>query len=306
VLNAKIDARYGAVAWQETRGAGKLAVMPGTATAHSQRFGLALTTLRRVAGIKQVDASRHVGASDGSLLSRWEKGVRIPDADDVLTLCDLYGATPEHAEFLVHLAEQARTPGWWDREDVPCWFARYLASEDTADEVWTYDQLIPGLLQTREYTDALCDSCSAAAPSDNGDALVVVRSRRQLRLAGRNPLRLRAVVYEVAFREPMGGRTVMRDQIAHLRAVAQRPNISLQVMPFGMGDHPGHTGPFALLRFPEPSMNLVFTERRGAATYETDPKAVERHAADFEVISKVALSELDSITWLETAEQELS
>jgi hypothetical protein len=53
-------------------------------------------------------------------------------------------------------------------------------------------------------------------------------------------------------------------------------------------------------------MNLVFTERRGGATYETDPQVVERHAADFEVISKVALSEPETITWMQQVERELS
>jgi transcriptional regulator with XRE-family HTH domain len=284
---------------------GKLASMSGTLTAQSVSLGAALRQLRTEAGIKQVDACRHLGASDGSLLSRWETGTRVPSDDDVTRLCELYGASVDHAEYLVALADLARTPGWWDHEAIPPWFARYISSEHTARSVRSYSQLIPGLLQTREYVDALAMGYASGSPSPVAESLVVVRTRRQLRLTGRDPLHLHVVIDEEAFRRPMGGLRVMREQIGQLRAMARRPNVEIQVLPVVPCEHPGLFGPFTILSFPERSMDLVYVERPRTADYLTDSEEVAFYEEDFEVLAKMALDEQGTDEWLAKTEQEL-
>lgn len=256
--------------------------------------------------MKQVDASRHIGAADGSLLSRWETGARVPSVDDVAHLCELYGATVDHAEYLAQLADMARTPGWWDHEAIPPWFARYVSAEHTASLARSYSgQLIPGLLQTREYVEALAEGYSAGAPAPVAGSLVAVRNRRQLRLTDRVPLQLHAVVDEHAFRRPMGGVAVMRDQVAHVRRVARRPNVTVQVLPDVPCEHPGMHGPFTILSFPEGAMDLVYRERPRGADYYTDPAEVAFYGTDFGLLAKMALDEQETAEWLATVEEEL-
>jgi hypothetical protein len=60
----------------------------------------------------------------------------------------------------------------------------------------------------------------------------------------------------------------MRSQIDRLVEAAAKPNISLQIMPFDAGPHPGMFGPFQLFRFSYPELpDVVYTESLTGAVY---------------------------------------
>jgi uncharacterized protein DUF5753 len=66
---------------------------------------------------------------------------------------------------------------------------------------------------------------------------------------------------EAVLRREVGGPDVIRDQARWLVEVATLPNVTVQVLPFSAGAHPGMTGPFTMLGFAERSMNEI---ERGA------------------------------------------
>lgn len=74
---------------------------------------------------------------------------------------------------------------------------------------------------------------------------------RQACLTEDPPLRFWAIVDEAVLHRRTGGTDVMRAQLRHLVDLSGRPNIELQVLPFGEGWHPGTTGSFSVLTFPE-------------------------------------------------------
>jgi len=77
-----------------------------------------------------------------------------------------------------------------------------------------------------------------------------------------------AVVDEAALRRPLGGSQEMRAQVRHLAEMAELPNVTLQVVPFGFGGHAAAGGPFTVLRFREPDLpDVVYLEQLTSALY---------------------------------------
>jgi hypothetical protein len=86
------------------------------------------------------------------------------------------------------------------------------------------------------------------------------------------------VVDEAAMRRPVGGREVMRDQMERLIDAAKLPNVTLQVLPFDAGAHPGMVGSFSVLRFPEEELpDVVYLEHLTSALYLNKPEEVDQY-----------------------------
>jgi hypothetical protein len=153
------------------------------------------------------------------------------------------------------------------------------------------------------YTEAVTAAINATGPSESANEFARVRATRQERLTGPEPLRLWAILDEAVLHRKVGGPGVMREQLARLiDAASQQPTITVQVLPFSAGAHPGMTGPFTILRFAEESMNMVYLEQRGGAVYLERPVDVEVHEATFRRLSDLALSEDDTISLLNKIE----
>ena len=84
--------------------------------------------------------------------------------------------------------------------------------------------VVEGLLQTPEYAAALLRHDKEA---------VAARVARQeiLHREDPPPPRLSVLLYEGVLTNEVGGPDVMRDQLAHLLVMAEKPNISIQVVP---------------------------------------------------------------------------
>lgn len=265
-----------------------------------------LKHLREQAGLTQAQAANKIRTASTTIskIETWERNVPGPHLE---LMIQVYGVKAAHAMTLWELAKQAREAAWWESygDNVPEWFVEFVGLETAAKQVDSYEsEYVPGLLQIRDYTEALARGFNSAEPSDNGEGLVAVRTARQQRLAG-GDLTLRAVLNEGALHRKVGGVDVMRRQLAWLREAAQRPNITLQILPFSVGPHPGMTGPFTILRFPDPSLDMVFIEIRGDGIYRDGATDVARHEADFERLCCLALGEGDTTRKLKEIEKEV-
>ncbi|GDY33228.1 hypothetical protein GTS_48610 [Gandjariella thermophila] len=97
----------------------------------------------------------------------------------------------------------------------------------------------------------------------------------------------------------------MRDQLRHLRKVAERPNVVLQVIPFSAGAHAGTGVPFILLRFPDNAGNIVYLEDLTTASYVDDPGHLANYELVFRHLLAAALSPSESANLLDTVAREL-
>jgi hypothetical protein len=87
-------------------------------------------------------------------------------------------------------------------------------------------------------------------------------------LTREDPPRLWAVVDEAALRRPVGSAEVMRAQLERLIDAARLPNVTLQVLPFGVGAHPAMAGAFSILRFADVDLpDVVYLEHLTGAIY---------------------------------------
>lgn len=267
-------------------------VVGASPTVRMRQLGMELRRLREAAGKRQDESARWIDVTD-TALSKMERGVRRVRVAYVRSLCQLYDVEPAHVEFLERLARESGQRGWWADygNTVPSWFAEYLGMETVAAEAWTYaSQYLPGLLQCREYMEAV--STPEAAK---------LRTERQKRLTDDDPLILRVVLDEAVMRRVVGDVEVMRKQMRHLITMTQLPNVMLQILPFTVF-HPEIACSFTALRFPEELMNTVYIGIVGGAVYVEKPADVMMHARTFEHLTRLALDEDQTTSILERFE----
>jgi hypothetical protein len=134
------------------------------------------------------------------------------------------------------------------------------------------------------------------------DALMKVRVERQTILARRdNPVRFWAVIGEAALRTPIGGPEVMSAQLDYLRAVVERPNVTLQVLPYSVGAHAGLSGPFVLFSFAVANdTGVVFLENLTSSLYLEMSDEVAGYTLVFDALRSAALNPADSFDYIAT------
>jgi transcriptional regulator with XRE-family HTH domain len=250
-------------------------------------LGSHLRRLREVRHITAKQAAASIRASE-SKISRIELGRNAIREIDVLDLLTLYGVSPQEKEQLLGLAEQANRPGWWHRyhDILPEWFQSYVGMEEAALSIRVYEpQLVPGLLQTEDYATAVFSLSDF--PIEEAERHVVLRKERQRRFR-EGKLKLWAIVDEAALRRPVGGAGVQLEQLRYLREQSRRPNLTLQVIPYGIGGHAAPGG-FSILRFAERDLpDVVYVENLTSALYLDKQAEVDRYLLAMERLSIVA------------------
>jgi hypothetical protein len=170
-------------------------------------------------------------------LSRIESGAQVPLPRDVSELAHVYHLPKQERDRLVELAKSARKPsryqGYSAIEDKYRTFAEF---ESAATGLRTYEStFIPGLFQTRAYTEAVIRGLNPAYTDDHIRELVEVRMNRQARLSAEDPLRVHAFVQENAIRRTVGDADIVLDQISRLKEVAALDHVTLQIIPYNAG-----------------------------------------------------------------------
>jgi len=257
-------------------------VHPGSGpTVRRMLVGAQLRRLRTEKGLSREQAGEAIRASEWKI-HRLENGqVGFKDRD-IVDLLRFYGVDDpgEVADFLV-LAREANAPGWWHHygDVLPQWFRAYVDLESAATLIRTYEgQLVPGLLQTEDYMRAVVGGGHVGDLPEEAEHRVKLRMGRQLLLERADAPRLWAVVDEAALRRPVGGREVMRAQLERLMEATKLPNVTLQVLPFGVGAHPAMVGAFSVLRFGDQELpDVVYVEHLTSALYLSKREDVDQY-----------------------------
>jgi DNA-binding XRE family transcriptional regulator len=242
---------------------------PGGPTVRRMLVGSRLRRLRIEAGISREQAGEAIRASEWKIhrLENGQVGFKERDIVDLLTL---YGADPGEVAAVVGMALDANDTGWWHQygDVLPQWFRAYVDLEQAASIIRSYEgQFIPGLLQTDDYARSVIGRGLDEAASDI-ERRVQLRAARQAVLTRPGPPRLWAVVDEAALRRPVGSPEIMRAQLERLIEAARLPNVTLQVLRFGVGAHPAMVGAFSILRFADVDLpDVVYLEHLTGAIY---------------------------------------
>ncbi|MFJ2828804.1 helix-turn-helix domain-containing protein [Streptomyces sp. NPDC087263] len=242
-------------------------------------FGFELRRRREAAGMKQGELGSVIFCT-GSLIGQIETAHKVPTRDfaervDAALMTD--GAF-------------SRLIGLVLRSQLPHWFQQYAEMEARATYISTYQaQMVYGLLQTEEYARAVL----ATGMPRKLDELVAARMERQRILARERPPLAWVVLDEAALHRPIGGREVMRKQLAHLLSFVDRRWVRIQVLPYEAGEHASLIGSFTGMRF-EDDPDIVYTEDLISGHMTANPETVREAALRYAHLQAAALSVEDS------------
>ncbi|MEU0130016.1 helix-turn-helix transcriptional regulator [Streptomyces sp. NPDC006289] len=261
-------------------------------TVRRRRLGQELRRLREIKGMTAEEVAERLLVSQ-SKISRLENGRRSISQRDVRDLCGVYEVEDHRVvDSLMQMAKDSRQQGWWHAfGDIP--YSVYIGLETDAESLRVYEpQVVPGLLQTRGYAEALITGALPEAPPSDIEKRVNVRARRQDRVNSlEHPLRLWAVIDESALRRRVGGKQIMIEQLEHLIEQSQLPHVTVQVLPFDMGAHPGISGQYAILEFPDAAdSSVVYIEGVTSDLYLEKANDVQRYSVMYEHLRAQALN----------------
>lgn len=260
-------------------------------TVTGRRLGAELRRLRKDSGLTGTQVAARLLISQAKV-SHMETGRRAVSPRDVRDLCNIYGVTDQQVvDSLTELARESSRQGWWHAYGaIP--HSAYVDLEADAASIHTYDSMvIPGLLQTPAYAAAVIEETIPLVTVDQAAARLKVLLRRQHRIYDpARRLRLWVVLDESALRRVVGSREIMREQLEHLHALSTEPHITVQVLPLTAGAHPGLTGQFSLLRFPDSLEAVVYLERFTSGHCLEKPSEVRQYSVTHAHLQAQALA----------------
>ena len=226
--------------------------VPGSPTVRRRRLAAELRGIREGTG-KSGDAVAAALKWSPSKISRYERARTGLQPREVERLLDYYEITGSRRALLLALAQDATQKGWWEQysDGLSADYQEFIGLEHEASSiaVWHVD-VVTGLLQTEAYARHIISSYSRVVPIAPGmiERLVRVRMRRQQVLNPERELHLSVVLDESVLKRRVGNDQVMHEQLMRLVHEADRPNVTVQILPLDT-QHTVFGESFVIFRF---------------------------------------------------------
>ncbi len=270
-------------------------IAPASPTVRRRRLAAELRGIRESKG-KSGDSVAAALRWSPSKISRYERARTGLRPREVERLLDYYGITGSQRELLLALAEDAAQKGWWEEfadtlsEDYQQFIG--LEHEATSMAIWHVD-VVAGLLQTEAYARHIISSYSRVEPVAPGmiGRLVRVRMQRQ-QVLDRDGVQLSVVLDESVLKRRIGDASVMYEQLQRLVREADRPNLTLQILPLD-AQHTVFGESFVIFSFGTDSdamlQDVVSTEQlRSGFTLEGE-RETYLHRIAFQMLAQASL-----------------
>jgi transcriptional regulator with XRE-family HTH domain len=288
-------------------------IAPGSPTVRRRRLAAELRAIRESKG-KSGDSVAAALKWSASKISRYERARTGLRPREVERLLDYYQITGQRRALLLGLAEDAAQKGWWEEfgDSLSDDYKQFvgLEHEATSMAIWHVD-VVPGLLQTEVYARHIISSYSRVEPVPPGmiGRLVNVRMRRQ-QILSREERQLTVVLDESVLQRRIGDDSVMYEQLRHLAREADRPNLTLQILPLD-AQHTVFGESFVIFDFVADSdamlQEVVSTEQLKSGFILEGERETYLHRIAFQMLADAALDPAASRTLiLETAESHWS
>lgn len=269
-----------------------------------------LRRMREQARVGREEAAAVLGCTP-SKIGDLETGRSKPKPQELERLLDHYGIPVGERDELVQFARESRgrrPRGSHTASVIPAHHRRAVDLEAQAlSSIFCSAELIPGVLQTRGYAEAILTWSRENEPEEVA-RLLELRMERAAVLArtDRPPLRYWCILGEAALRTKVGGAEVMAEQMAHLAQLnAAMENVVVQVLPLGSGAH-GFLGMTVTLhRFQVPAPDMLLVEGYGREMVRDNPVEVARATQHLDLLKASALGLNDSTEFLWRVHREL-
>ena len=226
--------------------------VPGSPTVRRRRLAAELRRIRESKG-KSGDAVAAALKWSPSKISRYELARTGLKPGEVERLLDYYEITGPRRTLLLSLAEDAARKGWWEEhaDVLSAGYRQFIGLEHEAGSmaIW-HVEVVAGLLQTEAYARHIISGYTQVEPIAPGmvERLVRVRMQRQQVLARDPGPQLSAVLDESILKRRVGDERVMYEQLQRLLHEADRPNVTLRILPLD-AQHAVFGESFVIFRF---------------------------------------------------------
>ncbi|MGI8306210.1 helix-turn-helix domain-containing protein [Saccharopolyspora hattusasensis] len=268
------------------------------ANVRQRRVARTLRDWRRSKGATQEEVAKPLHWSVPKL-SRYERADTIAGPAEIIAIGTVLGVEEAERDGLVQLAVASLETGWWNTyapDAVRGDFEDYLEVEEVATRLQIFEiHLVPGLLQTAEYYEAILREAVKGSHEELLNARRQLRQERQARLDAESPLGYHAIVHESALRLPIGGSEVMRNQLEHLLTRNELPNVTLQLLPIDVGAYPGLGCAYHLVTSGPDDVQGVYLENLHDGVYLEDDAEIQVYTLAFERLTERALSPESSV-----------
>ncbi|KAB8166300.1 helix-turn-helix domain-containing protein [Streptomyces sp. 3MP-14] len=273
--------------------------------------GEELKRLRLRANLRQLDAAKKLGVTRFTV-SKMERGAAFPTDTQLKVLGKLYNCDADERAWLKAMTDQGRMFGraWWEEQRFRDLFKgdsfRYFHIEDAAERLICYSgTYVPGLLQTREYAEAVAAFEMHHESAERRESFVESRERRQAILTRNNPTVVDLLCLESALRAIVGGPEVMRAQLRRLIEMSDRPNITFRVIPYAAGVPSIVSTLFTIVDFAgTENRSVVSQEKLTGEMLHDDPVEVRRTRRKFNSLADHALNPTETLHLLRDIEKE--
>ena len=272
---------------------------PASPTVRRRRLAAELREIREHKG-KSGDSVAAALRWSPSKISRYERARTGLRPREVERLLDYYQITGPRRALLLGLAEDAAQKGWWEEFAVSLSedYKQFIGFEHEAAAmaIWHVD-VVTGLLQTEAYARHIISSYSRVEPMPPGmiGRMVSVRLRRQ-QVLDREDLKLSVVLDESVLKRRIGDESVMYEQLQRLVQDADRPNLTLQVLPLS-AQHMVFGESFVVFSFQDggdATQDVVITEQlRNSVTLEGE-RETYLHRIAFQALAEASLDPAQS------------
>jgi transcriptional regulator with XRE-family HTH domain len=246
-------------------------------------YDLRLYRVRR--GLSGQDLARILNVARSSV-SRLENNVAQLDDRMALRL-DKEWNTGGHFSRLLWYARLGHDPDWF-KQHVD------IETRSFVIKIWE-NALIPGLLQTEDYARAAL----VAGGVRDVEGLLAARMARQEVLFREDPPILWILLWEPILEVPVGGKAVMRAQLAHLLKMSESADIAIRIVPTRAGAHPGLDGAFKIMT--TETGDIAFADSPGGGRLVPSAAEGRSYVVRYDRIGQQAMSEIPSRERIEQA-----
>ena len=266
-----------------------------------RRMGAELRRLREADGRNQTEVAVAIGRRHTTMVN-WERGkTKISKSDLVCLLAELRAPADLGGDLERLRLEANQASGQWSTYGLPECLKPLVSFEEDATAVGTFQPvLIPGLLQTEDYARTTHVEAPYVVSANVVEKWVAARMLRQQRLAGPDPLRLRAIITEAALRLEVGGLRVLKAQLERLLTDAVADNITIQVLPASLAAHAGVATNTTVIHFADPQVDrpLGYYDGPLGGNLISHEGAVADMINILDDLAKSALNENDSVAMI--------
>ncbi|MEK9522038.1 helix-turn-helix transcriptional regulator [Streptomyces venezuelae] len=254
-------------------------VISGRSQEPRQRFAEELRRLRVERKLSLRQLGERVGW-DWSLFGKMEKGETLSSPEVVQALETFYGVPG----LLLALWELAAG----DKSQFKERYRRYMTLEAEAVSLWHFAvSVLPGLLQTSGYATELL--AAGGLKGAELDKQVKARMGRRELLDGQDAPLFRTILSEAVLRDAVH----CREQLEYLAEVAERPNVTIQVLKLGSGIHGLVSTDVMFLRLPG-GRTVAYTESAHQGELVEENISVERLQRAYDAVRDLALPPAES------------